>query len=201
MLSRRRYPESKVAEQELSPENAVMRMLLGAALTVAVAGCSGISVSTYQDPKADFSAVSTWSWVETEGESSADPEISAQARLRLHNLIAAELEARGYRWTLAGQADILVEWSASLGAPLKVRRIGLRFGEPVDPAFPENTTPPQSLKEGLLAIDILAAKPQRRLVWRSIVEGIVDRSLPDEERQERLTDAVSRAMAPFPSRR
>jgi hypothetical protein len=182
-------------------ENVAMRLLLGAALAVELAGCSGISVSTYQDPKADFSALATWSWHEAEGEAGVEPEISNLVRRRIRNMITSELEAKGYTWAPAGQADILVQWVAALGAPIELGPIGFRFGENVDPAFPEKTRSSQSLKEGSLAIDVVATKPQRRLLWRTIVEGMVDRSLPDAERQEKLADAVSHAMAKFPPRR
>ena len=44
------------------------RMLMGIGAALLVGACSGISTSTDYDPQVDFTAFSTYDWVDSEGE-------------------------------------------------------------------------------------------------------------------------------------
>jgi hypothetical protein len=173
-------------------------LALGLALTLA-AGCSDIHVETSQDPSANFGAVKTWSWYEMVSDQPADPTIPELSRRRIKNCIQTELEARGYKWAPADQADILIKWLALTGGPVDMNPIGFRFGESDAPP-PPDTGSSVTVSEGSLVIDVIWNKPPRKIIWRGSAEGTVSRGVPDEVRQARIEEAVGKTLHSFPSR-
>jgi hypothetical protein len=170
-----------------------------AAALIALAGCSGIDVTTVQDPKTDFSKLHTWSWFEPANNEAPDPDLSELARRRIKNCIQDELEVRGYSWGPAATSDMLVKWVAVTGGSVDLAPVGMRFGsdDPLGNRAP--VTGPANMAEGSLVIDIWTNKAPRTVIWRGIAEATVNRSLPDEERQARIQQAVAKLMGSFPS--
>jgi hypothetical protein len=173
--------------------------LVRIAAVLALAGCSDIEVTTSQDPKTDFSKIRSWAWYETINNDAPDPDLSELARRRIKNCIQSELEARGYSWGPADQADMLVKWVAVAGGSVELAPVGFRFGVD-DPLTRGPTTGPPNLSEGSLVIDVLSNQSPRKVIWRGVAEATVNRSLPDEERQERIRLAVAKTFASFPLR-
>src|SRR3982751_5478691 len=91
-----------------------------AAILLALAGCSDISVTTSQDPKTDFSAIKTWAWFDSISNEAIDPELPELARRRIKNCIQEELELRGYSWGPAEKADMLIKWIAVTGGTVEL---------------------------------------------------------------------------------
>lgn len=168
------------------------------AALLALTGCSGIDVTTTQDPKTDFSPFRTWAWWETVNNDAPDPDISELGRRRIKNCISSELEAKGYAWGPADKADMLVKWVAAAGGSVELAPVGFRFGVD-DPATSGETRGPSNIAEGTLVIDVLSNTPPRRIIWRGVAEATVNRSLPDEERQKRIQKSVTKLLASFPS--
>ncbi|HZE97460.1 MAG TPA: DUF4136 domain-containing protein, partial [Planctomycetota bacterium] len=161
-------------------------------------GCSGIEVNTARDPSTDFSAIWTWAWYESVNNEAPDPDLSELARRRIKNCIQDELEARGYSWGPADKADMLIKWVAVAGPSVELAPVGFRFGID-DPLAKTAGTGPSNLSEGSLVIDIIGNKVPRKIIWRGVAEATVNRSLPDEERQRRIQEAVSKTLRNFPS--
>ncbi|MBV8878646.1 MAG: DUF4136 domain-containing protein [Planctomycetaceae bacterium] len=172
---------------------------LRAAVLLALAGCSDIDVTTSQDPQTDFTTLRTWAWYESVNNDAPDPELSELARRRIKNCIQSELEARGYSWGPADKADMLVKWVAVAGGNVELPPVGFRFGVD-DPLARKAGNGPPNLSEGSLVIDVMSNQTPRRIIWRGMAEATVNRSLPDEERQERIRKAVARTLASFPAR-
>lgn len=174
------------------------RSLAGAALLLALAGCSDVDVTTTQDDKTDFAPIRTWAWWETVNADAPDPDVPELARRRIKNCIQSELEARGYSWGPADKADMLVKWVAVAGGSVELAPVGFRFGID-DPLNPGTGAGPSTISEGTLVIDVLSNQPPRKIIWRGVAEATVNRSLSDEERQERIQKAVSKLLASFPA--
>jgi len=170
------------------------------AVVLALSGCSDIEVTTSQDPKADFSKIRTWAWYETINNDAPDPDLSEIARRRIKNCIQSELEARGYSWGPTDKADMLIKWVAVSGGSVDLAPVGFRYGID-DPLTRGPVTGPPNLSEGSLVIDVLSNQSPRKVIWRGVAEATVNRSLPDEERQERIRLAVAKTFASFPSRK
>jgi hypothetical protein len=170
-----------------------------ALVLMALAGCSGIEVTTVQDPKTDFRTLHTWSWFEPANNDAPDPDLSEVSRRRIKNCIQDELEARGYSWGPADKSDMLVKWVAVTGGNVELAPVGMRFG--VDDPLTNKTpvTGPANLTEGSLVIDIWRNQTPRHVIWRGVAEATVNRNLPDEERQARIQQAVAKTLSSFPS--
>jgi hypothetical protein len=168
------------------------------ALVLALAGCSDIEVTTAQDPKTDFSKIRSWAWYETINNDAPDPDVPELSRRRIKNCIQSELEARGYAWGPADKADMLVQWVAVSGGSVELSPVGFRFGVD-DPVTRGPPSGPSNLSEGSLVIDVTSNQTPRKVIWRGVAESTINRSLPDEERQERIRVAVAKTFASFPS--
>jgi len=170
------------------------------AALLALAGCSDVEVTTYQDPKTDFTKIRSWAWFETVNNDAPDPDVSELSRRRIKNCIQSELEARGYAWGPADKADMLVQWVAVAGGTVELSPVGFRYGVD-DPLTRGPPVGPANLSEGSLVIDVVSNQTPRKVIWRGVAESTINRSLPDEERQERIRVAVAKTFASFPSRR
>ena len=170
-----------------------------ASVLLALAGCSSVDVTTSQDPNTDFSPIRSWAWWESVNNDAPDPEINELARRRIKNCIQDELELRGYSWGPADKADMLVKWVAVAGGSIELAPVGFRFGVD-DPKTAGPIGGASNLGEGTLVIDVLSNKAPRKIIWRGVAEATVNRSLSDEERQDRIQRAVAKLMSSFPSR-
>ena len=167
------------------------------AALLALGGCSDISVSTAQDPTTDFSVIRTWAWYDAINNDAPDPELSELARRRIKNCIQSELEAKGYSWVPADQADMIVKWVAVAGGSVELAPVGFRYGID-DPKTRGPTRGPITQSEGSLVIDVVLNKAPRKVIWRGTAEATVNRDLPDEVRQSRIQKAVEKTFASFP---
>lgn len=167
-------------------------------LLLALAGCSDIEVSTQADEKTDFSTIRTWAWYEAVNNEMPDPDLTELSRRRIKNCIQAELEARGYSWGPADKCDMLIKWVAVTGGSVELAPVGFRFGID-DPLGKGTGAGPANMSEGSLVIDVMNNIPPRKIIWRGIAEATVNRSLSDEERQERIQKAVAKTLASFPA--
>jgi len=167
-------------------------------LLLALVGCSDIDVTTQKDEKTDFSVIRTWAWYESVNNDAPDPDLSELSKRRIKNCIQSELEARGYAWGPADKCDMLIKWVAVTGGTVELAPVGFRFGID-DPLNRGTGAAPASMSEGSLVIDIMNNTPPRKIIWRGVAEATVNRSLSDEERQERIQRAVAKTLASFPS--
>ena len=64
-----------------------MRRGWSAAVLLAFAGCSDISVTTSQDPRTDFSSIKTWAWFDSISNDAVDSDLPELSRRRIKDII------------------------------------------------------------------------------------------------------------------
>ena len=99
-----------------------------------LSGCSTVSVNYDYDNKADFSAIHTYNWGESNG---ADDELSNNQILknRIVASIDSYLQSRGYRKVDPAQADVLIVIGAGVKEKMRVTNWGGPGGYYRDPWY------------------------------------------------------------------
>lgn len=170
-----------------------------------LAGCAtGPRISTEADPRANFSAYSTWAFhdplaVEAYGYETATSEIVKHA-------VNREMEARGYRYD-AESPDLWVNVNAYMQ-----RRTDVSSVPTVDHAFYysyrhrayvavpywNDRTHVRRYTEGTMNVDLVDAA-QNRLVWEGIAVGRVG-NVTVENREMHINQSIAEIFARYPHR-
>ena len=170
-----------------------------------LAGCAtGPRISTEADPRANFSAYSTWAFhdplaVEAYGYETATSEIVKRA-------VNREMEARGYRYD-AENPDLWVNVNAYMQ-----RRTDVSSVPTVDHAFYysyrhrayvavpywNDRTHVRRYTEGTMNVDLVDAA-QNRLVWEGIAVGRVG-NVTVENREMHINQSIAEIFARYPHR-
>ncbi len=189
--------------------------LLGTMLLAIAVGCARGPSMTFDwgyDPKVDFSAPKTFSWMPDRRLSVDDPRIDAPLlEKRIREAVASELEARGYTRKLAGIPDFYVAYQVALKEKLRVLPNQTAYG--FDPGWgwhhrgrfgsgPTGTGPyVKDAEAGSLILDMIQPEGSK-LVWRGYVEAHVDPARDSERKKiERINQAFRQLFEPFPPRR
>jgi len=179
--------------------------ILAICAALLLAGCAtGPRISTEADPRANFSAYSTWAFhdplaVEAYGYETATSEIVKRA-------VSREMEARGYRYD-AEDPDLWVNVNAYMQ-----RRTDVSSIPTVDHAFYysyrhrayfavpywHDRTHVSRYTEGTMNVDLVDAR-QNRLVWEGIAVGRVT-NMTVENREMRISQAIAEIFARYPHR-
>ena len=182
---------------------AILLLILLVAAVVA-AGCHTVDVRATADPRADFSVYRTYNFSEP-FVTAGSPDIPEQNRLAIEAAIRGEMEKRACR--LADQPDLLLSIrletadktydksspaveSGSLRANVR-KHYDLIYEEDARTQRVVNYT------EGTLRFDALDRK-QDRLVWEGIAMGVLKRDQTDEQRRQRIHEAVKTVFDKFP---
>jgi hypothetical protein len=179
--------------------------LLAGAL--AAGGCSSMDVTSDFDPAADFRRYRTWDWMPDVGMPGSDSGVTdAMVRGQFQSAVADELLRRGFQLSL-DDPDFRVAYHASLETKLRMTVVNEyygydylgSYGSTWGPAKQGQAALPEDYEQGTLLLDIVDAET-RRLVWRGTVQAQVYRDLDAKKREERIREAVKKALAQFPPR-
>ncbi|MCP3140375.1 DUF4136 domain-containing protein [Pyxidicoccus xibeiensis] len=187
-----------------------MRMLPRLAcplLTLLLAACAGIDVSTQYDSSAarESGGFRTYAWVPPP-PGQAPRVFSGDMDISVEKSVDAYLQARGYQQVEASASpSFLIDWGGAVSSRTRlVPSIGR--GPEMTPRqgmnpYP-NATPPPSGREyskGVLDLDIMEARTQK-LVWRGTARGDLPPEPRAEEVQDWLNEAVSKLLGDFRAR-
>lgn len=154
-------------------------------LFVFFAGCSSGRVITYAHPKATFDQYRTYRIESHEKIAELSPQGYATYQ-RFNNLIAQELESRGYRYHL--EADLLVEFkiSSGLGPSTSSNYYDRYSWYYPDYRYQENARQPM---EGLLEI-VLIDSGRKKPAWTGSADITIRqrRSHYEEQLQEKIKE-------------
>ena len=180
-----------------------MRLLSGAtaaAITLSLAGCSGMTIQSDYNPQADFSRYSTYAWLPA--PQTGDPRVdNAILEGRIKTAVDRTLAEKGYRQVAADQATFWVGYHLSVQGQMDVTTVNSYYGYGwgpwyYGPGYSQNTQV-RYYDQGTLLIDIVDAQA-RELVWRGSAEAEVRTDMTQEQRQQRVNEAVSRILQRFP---
>ena len=185
-----------------------------AALTVLLAalaaGCSSMEVNYDFDPKANFSGLKTYSWLDKPQKLTGDPRIDGNTILedRIHEAVDRGLAARGFRKVTA-DPDFLVAYHVSLDKRQSVQTLnsyygygpgwGYGYGAAYRPGFWAG--PPDTYvyeyEQGTLILDIVHPG-NKALMWRGSAQDEVHFKSSPEKDQKQLDEAVHKMLEHFP---
>ena len=170
-----------------------------------LAGCAtGPRISTEADPRADFSAYSTWAFyeplaIESYGYETVTSEIVKRA-------VRREMQARGYAYS-ADSPDLWVNVNAYMQRRTDVSSMptvdygfyySYRARRYVAVPYWRDRTHVSRYTEGTMNVDLVDAS-QNRLVWEGIAVGRVS-NVTAETREPRINQAITEIFARYPHR-
>ncbi len=178
------------------------------ALLLGVACATPIKTAHDSDPEADFSRYQSYAWIKdgpligpSAGESRSG-YISPIDDQRIRAVVASELAAKGYSEAASlDQADLVISYSVSAEEKIRVRQDPGRSsvyypGYGYGGWYAGSTVSVQQYTEGTLAIEFWDRR-SRQAVWVGWASKRLSRS---DESNETISQAVTMALEPFPSR-
>jgi hypothetical protein len=184
-----------------------------ASVVVAFLACStllaAIKVKTQADKTFDFSRVTTWQWNEsTMGQvimartADDDPEaLRAKAEPIIVEAVAAELAGRGIQRGSGSAADVRAIYYLLITVTTNAQTIGQFLPSTLQWGLPPIPAATQSLKvveQGSLVLDFSAGD---KLVWRGVANAELKPTLPIQQREARLREAVREIVKKIPRKK
>lgn len=182
--------------------------LLLLVLSLLLAACTGIPVSTDYDTGYSFGALSSYAWLER--KQLGDPRIDNDlVQARVHSAVDDQLRAKGMaRASSSETADLLVSYHIGEQEKIDIHTFHSNFGyypcwhcyHPYrgfyHGGFHDDIWVTE-YTEGTLIIDIIDAK-SRKLVWHGSAERRVPNFKTPQERDAYIRETVTAILAKFP---
>jgi hypothetical protein len=163
------------------------------AMLLAIAGCSGISVSTDYDTTKDFSTYQTFSWMEVPSSKQAQGyDTSGLMDARVKEAVDKQLESKGLA-EVSDNADLLLAYHYGTEEQLQIDDYGYGYG----PWCGGSGIDVYKYKEGTLIVDIVDAAT-KKLVWRGAAEGALSENPSGPELNYVIDSAVAKMFKSFP---
>ncbi len=172
-------------------------------LSMALWGCSSISVNSDYDSSTNFEALQTFSWV---AEVEQAPEDARQGNslvtARIEEAVVRSLSAKGYR-RVDANPDFQVGYSVSTRRGIDVNSspsMGVSYGRRGaygGMGVSASTTDVREYTEGTLMIDMVDPGANQ-LIWRGTGQSRISESKTPEERTQNINEAVEKILAQFP---
>jgi len=178
-------------------------LLLAAVVCCCAAACHAAEVKMNYDKVADFSQFKSFAWMTPKSVTGvADPAALDQI---VKDAANAQLAIRGFVPATSGTPDFWIGYHAVVEPKVEEFMLDTRYDSMSD-AFYDRVAPyagPAGQKrtevyyEGTLVIDIVNAR-NKQLVWRSSMEGRVNKNLKPEEKRKRIGKGIEQMLKMFP---
>jgi hypothetical protein len=173
--------------------------IIAAALLAVLAGCSSIKIGLDFDPQVDFKRFTTYDWLDNRpdarGEARAPEYPSANEVIRA--TVQKEFPAKGLtRNELA--PDLLVTYYVGADSRIDVTARGYRYRETYGSWSGDIRA--HVYREGALVMDLVDAADMS-LVWRGTAQDVLGRTLPREQTERNVDEAVRAMLAEYPPAR
>jgi hypothetical protein len=193
-----RYRPEYLAEAYTTGGQAVRTAIIGVAGALLVSACSGISTTTDYDPAVDFSAFSTYEWLDTEGD---DEGTDAIWHSRIQSSIDGVLATKGLR-KATSNPDLAVGYQVASAERRSYTTMNTGWGGGYGwggwgGGVGMTTTTENVWEEGSLIVGLFDVG-SKNLVWTGTATAAVDPSRSPEERQKLIDDGVAKMMKDFP---
>jgi hypothetical protein len=185
---------------------AAAAVLLSGALSAAK-----IKISVQSAPKYDGAGLKTWAWaadgpgqVIMARSSKDDPApIEKTFGPTIADAVAKELGTRGLTAADAGTADLHAHYYLLIAVGFNTQQFGQFL-----PAVPEWGIPPFSggnqayeiISTGSVVLDLISTSA-KRIVWRGIAQAEIDSEKTDEQRHERIREALHSLLLKYPKQK
>ena len=177
-----------------------MKNLLIATAVLFLAACAKTPDWDY-DKSADFSNYKTFSWVPNASltKNVANYQISPLMEKRVREAVNAELEKSGMKLVDVAQADVLINYHASVDTKIDVDTFNVGYGARWNYwGMGYNTqTTTREYEVGTLILDVVD-RASNQLVWRGAKEGRLKKNQKPEKRTQVINDTVINILSNFP---
>jgi len=180
--------------------NVMKNILIVAALALLTA-CTQTPDWDY-DKSANFSNFKTFAWVENASltKDTTNYQINGLMEKRVRTAVNKELsQTLGMSLVDAAQADVLVNYHASVDKELEVDTFNVGYGARWGywgTGFQRDTTA-REYEVGTLVIDIID-RESNQLVWRGAKEGRLKKNQSPEQREASIKETVANILSNFP---
>ena len=180
--------------------NVMKNILIVAALALLTA-CTQTPDWDY-DKSANFSNFKTFAWVENASltKDTTNYQINGLMEKRVRTAVNKELsQTLGMSLVDAAQADVLVNYHASVDKELEVDSFNVGYGNRWGhwgTGFQRDTTA-REYEVGTLVIDIID-RESNQLVWRGAKEGRLKKNQSPEQREASIKETVANILSNFP---
>jgi len=165
-----------------------------------------IKIKTQVDDRFSFDGLHAWTWspdgtgqVKMATTANADPEALRQrVDPVIVPLVEQELSKKGF--TKSEKADLIVNYYVLVTVGQSSQYMGQFVGSIPQwglPPFEGSTTALRAFPVGTLLIDIVSPS-EKAVVWRGAAQAELDLEAPQEQRKQRLEQAVRDVLAKFP---
>ena len=171
------------------------RLMVGALLTVAAAGCAPMMVSSHVERGLDLTRYRTFEWGPADALPTGDPRLDNNRFFsqRVEEAVDLQLTARGFEKASRGDADLLIRIHARVDQRLESAALDRIDGHCID-----NDCRSLVYDTGTLLVD-MTDRRTNRLAWRGWAEGSLDGVIDDQRWMEIVIDeAVARILARVP---
>lgn len=177
-------------------------LILG--LVVLGSGCAtSPDVGSDFDPVVNFSELKTFGWKAP----AVDGRVNDIVENRVRTAVVEQLSVKGYR-EVSSNPDFLVTYRAQINTPRSSNvsmGMGMSFGRSSSGSrsrrssvsVSTNTANVSQLREGTLVLNFLDGQ-DNNLIWQGSTTGSIEENLAPEERDRRITQAVSGILEEFP---
>lgn len=184
-----------------------MKLLRGLlAVLVALApmtGLAGLNISSSHNPSAPFASMKTYAWAAHEMQDPAIASFDEEfVQARVLEAVNRGLAAKGFQQQ-NDKPDLLIHWSALVGAKLAVTRgepmrdLALGGIQPSVAVGPPPRAAVQDVDVGTLILTFVDARTEK-VVWRGFAEEAFNFNWSDEKKSARIQRAVRRLLDLFP---
>jgi hypothetical protein len=184
----------------------LMKNILVAFGVILLAACAKTPDWDY-DRTANFSSYKTFAFVDNANLSSntSNYQISPLMEKRVREAVSRELVAKGFNLVDSEQADILVNYMASVEKKIDVDTVSYNtgMGYPYSARWGywgvgyETRTSTREYEVGTLILDIID-RNEKTLVWRGAKGGKLKKGQSPEERTEAANKLISEILSNFP---
>ena len=185
---------------EILPRSKQYENLLIATAVLLLAACAKTPDWDY-DKSADFSNYQTFSWVPNASltKNVANYQISPLMEKRVREAVNAELEKNGMKLVDMAQADVLINYHASVDKKIDVDTFNIGYGARWNYwGMGYNTqTTTREYEVGTLILDVVD-RASNQLVWRGAKEGRLQKNQTPEKRTEIIKETVANILSNFP---
>ena len=163
-----------------------------------MASCATVSVSSDYDQSARFENLKTYAWMTVNEEPETTRVNNTLVMSRIHDAIDHQLNRKGYQH-IPQNPDFFVAYHASVDEKTQIHSIPYYGGGVGVYGFGAVHTNVYQTRyeEGTLIVDILNSEG-KKLIWRGIAKGTVDRQGDPDTKTKRINEAVKKVLDRFP---
>jgi hypothetical protein len=166
------------------------------AMTAFAAGCAAMTVSSHIERGINFAEYVTYDWGPPDNLPVGDPRLDNNPFFTdyLQGAIERHMAANGYERAVAGGADLLIHYHASVNQKLDVYDTDSRYGYCYENCEPQYV----NYEEGTLVIDLVDTNTNK-VVWRGWAQDTMNGIIDNQQRLEKQVDeSVTKMMMLLP---